>query len=636
MRSYFSSFTSNHTVFFGWVSLALLLLIISGWIYFPGAAGPALLDDHSSVAVIPDLGTSPELAWDYILGDSSGPLGRPVSMASFVIESLLSERSIETSKQVNISLHLLNGCLVIWLFALLFRHIEVPGAMGFAVLLGAAWLLSPLFVSTVLYVVQRMAMLAATFMLLAMIAYCHWRNYIFKGKLRFDLMLAIGLSFVLAIFAKENAIVLVPLLLLLEALWFEFKNADGQVVPRSKYVTLAVIGIGAAVVFLILIFGQELYLGGYRHRYFSFSERLLTETRILWDYIGQVYLPDVQRMGIYHDDQVLSKSLFDPISTLYAVLAWTFVAIAWVILLRWRYGRYLAFAVAFFLVGHSTESTVFPLELYFEHRNYFPGIGLFLGIGIILGCLVRKYPQMKSPLLGYLVLYAILLASQTSSQVQIWSNRPLLIMDTLNAHPLSSRANADMAVYMAQLGDIEAARHYSARSFSNTKNERSGDYALRDLALSCVVNEPVDGAVFDRLGIDNSSRPFGSVTTLLTLVRLLQDDVCPEFDRLAFADRMAEIFLVDGYPNKGASNIYSSLAVLENALKRYGNAYDYIGRFMILSPGNTRGLLMKLHFATALNKKQDAEMVKAQLQNMGNRGKLTVGEKQTLSLYLEN
>jgi hypothetical protein len=29
-------------------------------------------------------------------------------------------------------------------------------------------------------------------------------------------------------------------------------------------------------------------------------------------------------------------------------------------------------------------------------------------------------------------------------------------------------------------------------------------------------------------------------------------------------------------------------------------------------------------------------MVKAQLQQMDNRGKLTVGEKQTLSLYLEN
>jgi hypothetical protein len=189
---------------------------------------------------------------------------------------------------------------------------------------------------------------------------------------------------------------------------------------------------------------------------------------------------------------------------------------------------------------------------------------------------------------------------------------------------------------MANLGDIDAARRYSARAFSVNRGERSGDYAIRDLALSCVVNEPVDGAHFDRLGVENSARPFSSVITLLTLVRLLQDNVCPEFDRIAFADRMAEIFLVDGYPNKGASNMYVSLAVLENALERYGNASEYIGRFLILSPGNTRGLLMKLHFATALNKMQEAEMVKAQLQQMDNRGKLTVGEKQTLSLYLEN
>ena len=220
------------------LAIALLLVAITGWVYAPGAAGPALLDDYSNVAVIPDLRDSPELALDYVLGNKAGPLGRPVSMASFVLESMVFNRDIATSKQINIGLHLLNGCLVIWLFALLFRHIQVPGALGLAVLLGAAWLLSPLFVSTVLYVVQRMAMLAATFMLLALIAYCHWRNTILIGRFRPDLLIAVGFAFLLAIYSKENAIVLVPLLLLLETLWFEFKGANGQVVTRAKTIVL--------------------------------------------------------------------------------------------------------------------------------------------------------------------------------------------------------------------------------------------------------------------------------------------------------------------------------------------------------------------------------------------------------------
>ena len=46
---------------------------------------------------------------DLVLGNASGPLGRPVSMASFVLEGLYSGGSIVVSKQVNIALHLLNG-----------------------------------------------------------------------------------------------------------------------------------------------------------------------------------------------------------------------------------------------------------------------------------------------------------------------------------------------------------------------------------------------------------------------------------------------------------------------------------------------------------------------------------------------
>ena len=58
-----------------------------------------------------------------------------------------------------------------------------------------------------------------------------------------------------------------------------------------------------------------------------------------------------------------------------------------------------------------------------------------------------------------------------------------------------------------------------------------------------------------------------SVTTLLTMVRLLQDDSCPQFDRIRFADRMAEMFLVEDFEHKASAKIYSNLAVLENALK---------------------------------------------------------------------
>ena len=45
---------------------------------------------------------------------------------------------------------------------------------------------------------------------------------------------------------------------------------------------------------------------------------------------------------------------------------------------------------------------------------------------------------------------------------------------------------------------------------------------------------------------------------------------------------------------------------------------------------------MKLHFVTALGKVDVADTVRSRLLELQAQGRLTVGEQQTLSLYLEN
>ncbi len=619
---------------------ALLVLLYGAWAYWPGVSGPELLDDRSSVLVIGDLKNQPELAFDYIFGDKSGLLGRPVSMVSFVLEKLYLDEGIRGGKKVNIILHMLNGGLVIWLFWLLFRFLEVPGYRALAVTLGAIWLLHPLLVSTVLYVVQRMAMLSSFFMLLATISYVYWRLALIAGKGGLVCFLMIPVFLLLALFAKENAIALIPTLLLMEVLWFEFAGCDGKVIRWLQRTCYGLIATGSIALLSILVFKWDYLAARLHRRPFTLEERLLTEARIVWDYVGQSFRPQVARMGLYHDDVIVSRTLFEPLSTLYAVLGWALLLLVCGVLLRWRGGRWLVFGIAWFLLGHSVESTVMPLELYFEHRNYFPAIGLMLTVGGLFAIIVKKWPEPKAPLLVSLALCALVLSAQTSSQAQIWSSRSLLLLSHLNAHPNSTRANIDMASEMARVGEIEAAHEYSrlanvASANAASSRERSGDYEIRDLALSCVANQAVPAAQIDDLGKKDPKRPLSSVTTLLTMVRLLQDDSCPNFDRMRFADRMAEIFQVDDFQTKAAANTYSNLAVLENALGRYDKAYAYAEKFLALSPSNKRGLLMKLHFATALGKVDTADAVIATLQQMDEQGKLTVGEQQTLAMYLE-
>jgi tetratricopeptide (TPR) repeat protein len=159
---------------------------------------------------------------------------------------------------------------------------------------------------------------------------------------------------------------------------------------------------------------------------------------------------------------------------------------------------------------------------------------------------------------------------------------------------------------------------------------------VRNLALSCIAGKPVSPLLIETLGADDPQRPLSSVTTLLSLVRLLQDDQCPQFDRLRFADRMAELYLVVDFERKASAKIYSNLAVLENALQRYDNAFAYAQQLLVMKPYDKRGLLMKLHFATALGKAEAAQDVIATLQQLDEQGKLTTGEQQTLALYMQN
>jgi hypothetical protein len=193
-----------------------LLCLLVAWIYWPGITGPELLDDRSSVLVIEDLHDQEDRALDFVFGDSSGMLGRSVSMSTFVLERLYLGDDLSISKRVNIYLHLVNGSLVIWLFWVLLRFIEVPAYRWLALILGALWLLHPLLVSTVLYVVQRMAMLTTFFMLLGCISYVYWRLALIDGKKGWLPLLLVPVFLLLGLFSKENAIVLIPILLLME------------------------------------------------------------------------------------------------------------------------------------------------------------------------------------------------------------------------------------------------------------------------------------------------------------------------------------------------------------------------------------------------------------------------------------
>ena len=166
---------------------------------------------------------------------------------------------------------------------------------------------------------------------------------------------------------------------------------------------------------------------------------MLTQLRLLWHYLSWLALPNLGAMGFQHDDIAVSRGLLQPLSTVLALCAWV-VALFAAIALRHR-SRLPLFALLFYLVGHSLESGVWPLEMVYEHRNYVPSIGPCMLIAALLALPLTR--ERGSRLVGGVLISAVLamLLALLLVRVDTWSDELRLAGVNVKNHPTSSRSN---------------------------------------------------------------------------------------------------------------------------------------------------------------------------------------------------
>ncbi len=394
-------------------ALLSLLFLLTAVIYFPGLAGPFLFDDGPALSSNPYLridGTQFEQWRAAIFSSASGPLQRPLAMWSFAVNQVAAgELATWPVKLVNLLVHLCCGGLV-YVFAKMVMARGAPDMRDqshqhVALLATALWLLAPLHVSTVLYAVQRMAQFAALFSLLGLCLFMYRRaQWAERGASAGDL-LATGLWLLLlvflAAFSKENGLLLLWLLPVLEVTLFRGRWAGSD---NKLVLWLGSLGVVLPLMLLLIatLMVPELITDRYAGREFTLQERLLTQLRLLWQYIDWLLLPDISTMGFQHDDIALSSSWYQPWTTLFSGIAWMAMGVlAWV--LRRRLPL-LGFALLFYWVGHAMESSVWPLEMVYEHRSYLPSVGLYILVAALL-CGVLRRQQTSTP--GYPVICAI-------------------------------------------------------------------------------------------------------------------------------------------------------------------------------------------------------------------------------------
>lgn len=169
------------------------------------------------------------------------------------------------------------------------------------------------------------------------------------------------------------------------------------------------------------------------HRGYTILERLMTEARVLVDYLYLLVIPHGGTDGLYTKVTV-SHGLLDPWTTLPSILI-VVALLAFAFAVRRRL-PVLAAAILFYFAGQLIESTTIPLELYYEHRNYLPAALLLwpLAWWILRGPGARV---LRAAIAGGAL--ALLLAL-TAYRAELWGNGQALAMAWLRMNPNSARA----------------------------------------------------------------------------------------------------------------------------------------------------------------------------------------------------
>lgn len=615
-------------------SWLLLLLLFTAWVYWPGLSGPILLDDPANLERVQALASEEGFAIDVLTDNASGPLGRPVSMASFMLDLYLLDGGVWGAKLSNLLIHLLTGVLVWWVSRQVLAALGIGRDAEYALWVAGLWCLAPLLVSTTLYMVQRMAQLATLFSLLALGAYLHWRRSGDLCRWRSPWWAVALFAAVLAVLSKETGLVALPLLILVELgvlQWRDQPRERGGMVDRLLKLHLVLLGLGflAVIAYLALYFEQ--LQAGYGIRDFTLSERLLTQPRILWHYVLQLIWVDAEGLGLYHDSYPLSTGLTSPVSTLWALAAWVLLVFAALLSLRSGALRGVGFGLLFFAGGHALEGSVFPLELYFEHRNYLPAVGIFIALVCAVHALSARVPAgmlWARGLLAVLMLHSVL---GTSTETQIWANGRVFHLVAQQRFPDSVRANEGLAMEMAALGDASLALEYVARV--EALDPQGGfRHRLTEAMVYCRAQGVIPEQTFAAWKIAPEDLQHRLVSeTSYSLVRKIVGGACPGTDIEALADAWGEQ-VMQADARVVTPKIFLSMAILENHLHRYDRAMYYVNRLLQRSPDDLRAHMMRLYFAANLGMEDEYENSLAALRRAQEAGRLNAQERYNLQV----
>lgn len=589
-----------------WLLLALAAIATAA-VYAPGMAGGWVFDDFPNIVENPAIhitqGQSTLAAWvNSALSSPSSFLRRPLASLTFSLNWYVGNGDPLPFKITNIAIHLINGVLLFCMLQALLKLLwlrrcglsataatylpqnegddaafDKAGVTRLAIIVSTAWMLLPINLMAVLYVVQRMESLCQIFILAGLWAYLHgrWMMLTARHSRREKQGLALAVSgivlgTVLGLTSKETAVLLPVFAFLAEWIVLRFMRTtpaehalaggSGKQTqdPRLWWVFISTLFVPAALGFVWLM-RAALRPSAWAGRDFTLAQRLLTEPRVLVEYLHWTLLPNPTTLSLYHDETVVSTGLLTPWTTLGAIVSLS----ALILLAGWLRSRQplVSLGIAWFFAAQLLTATIIPLELVYEQRMYFGSIGVLLAAGT---CLVGLRWKIAMPILrGFLITIALLwFALVTHLRALDWSNPLRLAIVEANDHPSSERAvyEAGRLLLIASNYEPGKTRDESLKYLRKAAAIPSSS-ALPDQAMIMLVDhyhQGDDSSFWDSMVRKLRDQPTGqeNISALITLTQCYVKDIC-KFD-VAQLERAYQAALSRPHPIARLNGAYAA------------------------------------------------------------------------------
>lgn len=473
---------SKHSAATAYQAMTLLVFVILGFfIYSNTLKAPFFFDDEAHIPENPHIRLT-ELTFKGITEAAlKSPLPhRLIANITFALNYYFHRYNVIGYHLTNIAIHIL-ATIFLCLFVentlrtplLHNRYARYKWIPFFAALI---WLVHPIQIQAVTYIVQRMTSLAAMFYILSLLFYVKGRLACQSNKKSWTWFVGCVIAGIFALGCKEIAATL-PLFILLYELYFfqELKSS------RLKHYLPYIISV-----FIISVFIGLRYLGStplesilseYDRLEFTLTERLLTQPRAVIYYISLLAYPSPGRLNFDHNF-TLSHSLIDPLTTLPSIAAiCVLIGLAFYMAKR---QPLLSFCILWFFGNLVIESSVIGLDMVFEHRLYLPS--MFVGLAFVaLACRWIKQNWVTIPAFCVIALLCCMWTYQRNS---LWNDPVTLWKDSADKSPGKPRPQYNLANAFYDRGNYSQAIKYYTTTLQLDPNRADAHIGLAFVYLA--------------------------------------------------------------------------------------------------------------------------------------------------------